>query len=391
MNRYVFILGKNPALSSAEIFSYLRARDIPFNLQDHTREFLVLDLSKPIHLNDLGGSIKFAEVLSTHPNRDIPPEALDEAVSLLPRKGLFGVSSYGTGWKSLAVQIKDIASCRDKSWKFMNIPSGRTALSHVEVIKRKLIEDAAEFLILCGKQTHLARTLEVHNPFEFQKRDMDRPFKRPMLSIPPRLCRIMLNLSGQSGGVMLDPFCGIGTVLQEASLMGFKTWGIDTDPQVIPWARRNLKWLLREYDIIQPGFDERIQKGDARKLTELFPINSLDAIVTEPYLGKPLKRKPDLNKAKRVIREVTPLYQRFVKGASEVLKPGGRLVVVSPCFSVSPNKPPVRLNMRGLAERSGLTLINPFEGSGLDYTLPLTDHEERHRTIREISVMETRN
>ena len=71
------------------------------------------------------------------------------------------------------------------------------------------------------------------------------------------------------------------------------------------------------------------------------------------------------------------------------LKPGGRLVTVSPYFDMGPGRPPVRLNMQGLAERSGLNLMNPFKGSGLKYSLPLTDSEERHRTIREISVMES--
>jgi tRNA G10 N-methylase Trm11 len=118
-------------------------------------------------------------------------------------------------------------------------------------------------------------------------------------------------------------------------------------------------------------------------------MNSLDAIVTEPYLGPPLKRSPDLNKARRIIREVTPLYQRFLRGASGILKPGGRLVTVSPYFDLGPGRPPVRLNMQGLAERSGLTLINPFEDTGLKHDLPLIDREERHRTIREISVMGT--
>ena len=390
MERYAFVLGKNPALSSAEIFSYLKTRGIRFTLQDHTREFLILDLSGEPSLEDLGGSIKLGEVLSSHPGPDLPPEPIREAAALLPERGLFGVSTYGAGWKELASQLKLQASRKGKTCKFMNIPKGRSSLTHVEVIKRALVQDSAEFLLLRGKQAHLARTREVHDPFGFQKRDMDRPFKRPMLSIPPRLCRIMVNLSGQRGGVLLDPFCGIGTVLQEATLMGFTCWGLDLDSEVVSWARRNLKWLLKEYSMKQPGLGERIQRGDARKLTELFPANSLDAIVTEPYLGQPLKMKPDMNKARRVIRDVRPLYERFVKGSSQILKPGGRLVVVSPYFEVGTKNPPVRLNMEQLTQRHGLTLVDPFKGSGLGHSLPLTDSEERHRTIREITVLEAK-
>jgi tRNA G10 N-methylase Trm11 len=384
---YVFVLGKNPALSSAEIFSYLRARGIPFSLQDHGREFLIIDMPRAIPIESLGGTIKVGKIISSWQGREVPEKALREAASILSGSGLFGVSAYGTGWKGLASRLKSLAGPA-RSCKYMDIQRGRSSLSHVEVIKKNLVEDSVEFLLLSGRQGHLARTVGVHNPFEFQKRDMERPFKRPMLSIPPRLCRIMVNLSGQTRGILLDPFCGIGTLLQEAMLMGFTVWGIDTDGQAVEWARRNLKWLTKEYLLKQPGFEERVQKGDARKLPELFPGNSLDAIVTEPYLGPPLKRNPDLNRARRIIREVRPLYQRFLRGASDVIKLGGRLVVVSPYFDVGPGRPPVRLNMEGLARRSGFTLANPLEGSGLKHGLPLLDREERHRTIREISVME---
>ena len=386
MKRYAFILGKNPILSSAEIVSVLKARGISFNLQDRGREFLVMDLSERVSVGDLGGSIKLGEVLSSFPGKSIPDDALKEAASLIPPKSLFGVSAYGMGWKDSASMLKRF---RGKQCKFMNIPRGRGALTHVEVIKRRLIEDSVEFLTLSGSRTHLAKTLGVHNPFEFQKRDMDRPFKRPMLSIPPRLARIMVNLAGQKpGGVLLDPFCGIGTVLQEAALMDFTVWGIDTDKKVIPWARRNIKWLFREYGLTQPGFEERMQNGDARKLLELFPANSLDAIVTEPDLGPPLKRMPDLNRARRIIRKLTPLYERFIRGSAGILRPGGRLVTISPTFDVGIRKRMVRLNMEALAKGTGLELINPLGGSGIDYDLPFIDREERHRTIREITVME---
>ncbi len=386
MERYAFLLGKNPALSSAEIVTVLRTAGIQFNLQDRGKGFLIIDLSRYPRglIETLGGTIKIGKVLSSFPGPEPPNKALQEASSMIPPKSLFGVSAYGSGWKELASTLK---ACASNKSKFMNIPKGRSALTHVEVIKKRLIEDSAEILYLRGSQCYLARTLEVHNPFEFQKRDMDRPFKRPMLSIPPRLARIMVNLTGQQGGVLLDPFCGIGTILQEASLLDFRVWGTDTDAKVIPWARRNLKWLFRKYDISQPGFEENIQKGDARKLPELFPDNSLDAIATEPYLGPPLKRKPDLNKARRVIREVTPLYQRFISGASKVLKPGSCLVVVSPYFRPDPRKPPVRLNMKALAERSGMKLVDPLEGSGIHHDLPFLDKEDYHRTIREISVI----
>ncbi len=388
MKRYALVLGKNPALSSAEIFTILRSRGIPFVLQDRASGFLIIDMEKPPEMSSLGGSIKLASVEWSGPAEELPQESVSLAAEYLPGKCIFGVSAYGTGWKDAAEAIKSEAAGKGRQCKFMNIPRERKALTHVEVIKKRLLEDGAEFLVLRGRQLHLARTLAVHNPFEFQKRDMKRPFKRPMLSIPPRLARMMVNLTGRESGDFLDAFCGIGTILQEASLSGFRAHGMDRDAQAVEWARRNMKWLHNEYGLVQQEWKQVIRQGDARRLDSLFPGKSVDAMASEPYLGQPLKRAPDTNKARKIIREVRPIYERFVRGASCVLKHGGRLVIVSPCFEARKGSPLVRLNMRGLAERNGFELVNPFKGTGLEHGLPLTDSEQYHRTIREISIMQ---
>ena len=97
-------------------------------------------------------------------------------------------------------------------WVFPKI--GRSAqLSHVEVLKKNLVENKAEILLCIGKEeTWVAQTVAVHNPFEFQKRDVYKPIQRKIFGMPPRLARIMVNLSACTPGkVLLDPFCGVGT------------------------------------------------------------------------------------------------------------------------------------------------------------------------------------
>ena len=91
-------------------------------------------------------------------------------------------------------------------------------LSHVEVLKKNLVENKAEVLFCVGKEeTWVANHRAVHNPFEFQKRDIYKPIQRKIFGMPPRLARIMVNLSACTPGkVLLDPFCGVGTILQEA-------------------------------------------------------------------------------------------------------------------------------------------------------------------------------
>jgi len=46
----------------------------------------------------------------------------------------------------------------------------------------------------------------------------------------PRMIRGLLNIFGTSGQQVLDPFCGSGTALLEAALLGYDSFGIDIDP-----------------------------------------------------------------------------------------------------------------------------------------------------------------
>ena len=111
----------------------------------------------------------------------------------------------------------------------MGFPQDREnpQLTAVEVIKQDLIENRSEVVVCIGKtQTALGVTAAVHNPFEFQKRDMEKPVQRKIFAIPPRLSKIIINLTRCTPGkTFLDPFCGVGTILQEALLANAKVVG----------------------------------------------------------------------------------------------------------------------------------------------------------------------
>ncbi len=71
-----------------------------------------------------------------------------------------------------------------------------------------------------------------------------KPHKRPSLhpsSLQPKLARAMINLTGIKSGKIIDPFCGSGGILLEASLMNLKPIGYDIDPDMIKRTNANLK------------------------------------------------------------------------------------------------------------------------------------------------------
>lgn len=100
-----------------------------------------------------------------------------------------------------------------------------------------------------------------------------KPFFHPSM-MNASLARVMCNLAGvMPGEVVLDPFCGGGGILCEASLIGAKSIGIDLNWRLLMGSKKNLDSTGSDYSVIQ---------GDIRSL----PIHECDCIVTDPPYGR---------------------------------------------------------------------------------------------------------
>jgi tRNA G10 N-methylase Trm11 len=113
--------------------------------------------------------------------------------------------------------------------------------------------------------------------------------------LPPKLAQIMINLAvgDVDKGVILDPFCGTGVVLQEAALMGFDIYGTDIDSRMIEYSGKNLDWLSRVRDLQLTTSNFQLTIGDATDFKWKQPI---DFVVTETYLGRPYASEPSMEK-----------------------------------------------------------------------------------------------
>jgi tRNA G10 N-methylase Trm11 len=235
----------------------------------------------------------------------------------------------------------------------------------------------------------------VHNPFEFQKRDVGKPNQRKIFAISPRLARIMVNLSScTSGKLLLDPFCGVGTILQEALLTKAKVVGVDINPWCVQASRENLEWLKREYALKEAEYT--ILQGDARRLTDKIE-QEVDCITTEPDLGPALRHVPTTPYATKVIGKLEPLYHGFLEEAHRILKKDGRLVLVTPYIRVRSGTP-VTMPIGEKAVGIGFERVHPFRKEvftkdskvkeNLTAMASLVDAEERHKIGREIHIFQ---
>jgi tRNA G10 N-methylase Trm11 len=430
MPTQLFISGKNWKLSLAELTAYFEARKTSFEVAFASKEFFVFNLKeKMCAINDLGGTIKIGNVTAEFPtevakaafaqkNKEAQAQIVDQLVlgdliegieKNAPEKAFFGVSVYcvdghlrpmsGQIQRFIGSAIKEELAGHGKKSKFMGFGKERKGaqLSHVEVLKKGLVESKAEVLLCIGKEkVWVATTVAVHNPFEFQKRDVYKPRQRAIFGMPPRLAKIMLNVAYcKEGKVLLDPFCGVGTVLQEALLSRAQVVGLDINSWCVMAAKENLDWIVREYNL--PDAEFRVIEGDVNSLTSRIGFETIDCIVTEPDLGPPLKQIPTTPYAGKVIEKLEPLFFGFIKEAFNVLRKDGRLVLVTP-YIIARSGEIVTMKIAQKAEATGFKTIKPFNEEvygatpflreNLGDLASLVEADERHKIGREIHIFQ---
>jgi tRNA G10 N-methylase Trm11 len=428
---HVFIPGKNWKLSLAELISFLEARETKFEICSFSKEFFAVSVEEStsaLAIADLGGILKIGRVATDFATQTVEKAFLQkskQARELIKRditsngpiaemlkaksgKTVFGVSVYCTEeslrpfskiiQRFVGSTIKREIAAHGKKSKFMGFSKNRKypQLSPVEVLKKNLVENKAEILFCVGKkQTLVSTTVAVHNPFEFQKRDVGKPNQRKIFAISPRLARIMVNLSScTSGKLLLDPFCGVGTILQEALLTKAGVVGVDINPWCVQAARENLEWLKREYALNEVEYT--ILQLDARRLTDKIE-QEVDCIATEPDLGPAMRHVPTTPYATKIIDKLEPLYYSFLGEAYRILKKGGRLVLVTPYIRVRSGKP-VTMPIGEKAIGIGFKRVHPFRkkvfakdskvNENLMAMASFVDAEERHKIGREIHIFQ---
>jgi tRNA (guanine10-N2)-dimethyltransferase len=134
-----------------------------------------------------------------------------------------------------------------------------------------------------------------------ERRPKKKPFFHPSAMLA-KLVRCMVNLAKpKTGELVFDPFCGTGSTLIEAALIGCRVLGLDIQRRMVRGTLRNL-----DYFGIKP---EGVILADARNP----PITKVDCVVADPPYGRSsttLKRS-----TKQIVEEVlTAVHGMLGKG-----------------------------------------------------------------------------
>jgi len=326
------ILGRQPEISYAELLSLYPGQVTRLN--EHCAQ---ID-DDNVSLSRLGGSIKLGAHLGELPQvpaQDLASHLcssdLAEAIATSGEGKLsFGLSLYGFTLskgqhEALGLELK---KCLKKLGRSVRYVASKGQLTAAQITHNKLLDKGADiWVVKTTKGYVLASTVAVQDIAGYAERDHGRPARSAKVGmLPPKLAQMMINLAApQVGARILDPFCGTGVILQEASLLGMEAYGTDLEPALIEMSKTNGDWLKSAHTTR----DWTLEVGDA---TNQQWSGQIDAVVTEGYLGPALSKEPSDKELSRIKSEATQLTVDFLTNLAPQIKVGTPVCITLPCW-----------------------------------------------------------
>ncbi|MBL8031574.1 MAG: hypothetical protein JNK33_04610 [Candidatus Doudnabacteria bacterium] len=364
---YAFVLGRVYTLSLAELLAYFKTLQSPIKIVEASFELLLVETDKALDVErfqkHLGGTIKILKIVDVVKKREQdsinfclqnyfkPSKLKADFLKSASGKIQFGVSVYlldpevrafGEP-KKLGMFIKRAMQDSGASIRLVLPEFNSLALASVVVTHNQLLVKGAEICALAGKdKVYIAKTLSVQDFEDYGRRDYQRPSRDDRRGmIPPKVAQAMLNLSGaKPNDTLLDPFCGIGTFVQEGALLDFKMLGTDIDRQAIVGSERNLEWFRNRYKIPKGKF--HVEVADAREvhkvvenLTKLKAFGKITGVVTEGTLGPVYGQFPTAHEINQNFQDLSELYTKTFLDFNSFLGKGSKVVMCLPAYRKS--------------------------------------------------------
>lgn len=337
---YFFIFGRTPKLAFLELCAFFPDATLI------TFEIGMIQVEAPLDskkwIGVLGGTIKIAQF---HKNTTtLDALTLTSVIDKDLDHRTFGVSVYGTVVlpKNLLSDMKEILETDGQPVRYVTPHDGQQ-LTSVVLDKKQVYEID---VIQDGDVYQLAHTIAVQEYESWNNRDWGRPYadaKSGML--PIKVSRMIVNIAiGQSDAsgdtyqkTVYDPFCGMGSVISEAFVVGARVLGSDVASEVVSKCKKNLEWIESKYPDSR-GDVAKIFHCDAVHASSMIAPRSVHAIVTEPFMGSTsivnnMHSSP--LKVKNIIKGLEKLYIGCLKDWHNVLSPGGMIVMALPSYTLS--------------------------------------------------------
>lgn len=374
----IAILGRQPSIGIAELESLYGAETV----RPIGSTAALIDAN--VDFARLGGSVKIARHITTLDTAN-PQKAFDYCRRVLPKhighfpegKIKLGASLYDLNMpvqkiNANILSLKKVIKTAGRSARA--IPNSEPALSSAQTYHNQLTSPVGMELVMIrdGDHIQLGQVTHVQDIDAYTLRDRSRPKRDAFVGmLPPKLAQTIINLAvgrirdlelvdsslGDSEPqlpttkpqtpTILDPFCGTGVVLMEASLMGYSTYGTDNNAKMVDYTKKNIDWLhdtpaayrqtnkTDQSNKSRQWPETRVETADA---TDHIWRQPLDAVACEGYLGQPLGGQvPSPKKLQQIIGDCDSIMRGFLTNIATQLEPGTRLCIAMPCWYISNN------------------------------------------------------
>ncbi len=302
LNGFFIVSGEHESLPRAELLAVLESEGATYGSVKQRGKLVTLKSSPEIFQN-VGSRALMCEYCGT---------SIGEIDSNLDQLTEFNFSPFLLPNESFAVRsIRVLNQTKHVERQATETRVGAEILRQVPEAKVNLNNPSKLFLVAIGGGFILCGLVQGRRPQASMH--ARRPRRRPVFhpsTMHPKLARCMVNLARpRPGELLLDPFCGVGGILLEASTIGCRVVGCDLSAKMLRGSRRNLSHF---------GYrPESLLKADARAL----PFQRVDSIATDPPYG---------TGASTFKSSSVSVLRDFLTRAMDALKHGRFLCVAAP-------------------------------------------------------------
>ncbi len=307
MHQLFFLLsGEHKTLPIAELEAVLETEEINFKESQRLPQVLRLNTTA-----DAAKAVEKRTALTRNCCRELfcckaSPKEITQAMQAA------SIDSLLQPGESFAVRVRRVGTAAPNlSRMYLERNLGQLIINKIQRAKVNLKAPRKTFFgIITGNSFLFGLKLAETQPTHFmQRRPRKRPFFHPS-AMPAKLARCMVNLAGaKKDSSVLDPFCGTGSILIEAGLLGCRVLGFDANKRMVKGTLRNLDFFNVE--------SECLGVADAKRL----PLTKIDRIVTDPPYGRCASTMGYTTKR---------IFQDFLAAVSDQLRKRQRICLASP-------------------------------------------------------------
>jgi tRNA (guanine10-N2)-dimethyltransferase len=305
-NLFFLLSGEFETLSVSELLAILETENFPYSITEKLDQTVRLQ-ADPKCVTEVERKSSYtricAQELFTSTDTD---QAIAEAAN---HAGFAEVLSAGETFEVRIRRIKEY-STKDDTMRLERL-LGKLILQNAPHAKVDLKHAQKTFFgVLTNHKLVFGVKLAEIVPKPFvERRARKKPFFHPS-AMNAKLARCMINLAhARTGNIVLDPFCGTGTVAIEATLIGCKAIAMDVQRRMAKGAKRN----LAHFGLAA----EAVVVADARKL----PFVGVDCLVTDPPYGRSATTLKSTTKT---------IVEGVLESAYPLLHEGQRICIASP-------------------------------------------------------------